>query len=152
MRWFRRRRPKAEDFSADDEPTEQERRENAWWEAGWVEWWKATAANPTGLRTRYWVRRGDPGGLKVFRGTHVPPATDDEAMFYVRDGRVFRDDRHPDGPSSVPYYAVRRHGVYPSEGFPAGPDGRRHFEVICLRRYGVRTVIRANPKTRGGPA
>lgn len=136
----------------EDELTREERLENDWWDAGWVAVWTPTASSPTGVRTRYWARRGDPATVELYRGSRVPPTSYERAEFSVREGRAFRDEGHPDGPSSVPYYVVRRLGVYPSEGFPSGPDERRHFEVRNLRRHGIQTSIRPNTQTPDGPA
>jgi hypothetical protein len=131
-----------------EELTPEQKRENAWRRAGWLQVWIGTTSNPAGRRTRYWVRQGSEGLRTVFRGGDQPPPVGSEPDFYVNGPRVFRDNGHPDGPSSVPFYVVRRTGVYPSEGFPTGSSSSKHFEVRNLHRHGVSTVIRPNPKAR----
>jgi hypothetical protein len=108
-----------------------------------------TLSNPLrGKRTRYWVRAAPDVPPTVFRGGLTPPTSFGLPDFYINGGRVFRDNGYPDGPSSVPYYVIRGRAVYPSEGFPTGADAKRQFDVMPLRRYGFRPVIRINPRAR----
>ena len=125
VRWLRVilrriRRPKLPSAPphADDELTAQEKQANAWSRRGWVQVWTATTGNPDGRRLRYWVRAGGDGLLRLFPGVTGPPADYDNPHFYVNGGRVFRDEGHPEGPSSVPWYVVKAGRVYPSEGGP----------------------------------
>ena len=127
----------------EDDLSPQRRQEDAWRKAGWLAVWEPTAAAPGGRDAKLWARRGELGLLRVFVG-RVPPRDKGPASFYVNNGKVYRDEGHPDGPSSVPYYVVRSSYVYPAEGYPSGPEDRIHYRVRHLREHGRRTRVVRN--------
>jgi hypothetical protein len=119
----------------DGELTDRQREDNAWAAAGWVAVWEPTAAARGNREARLWARSGDHGLLRLFAG-RVPPKDVGAARFYVKDGKVYRDQGHPDGPSSIPYYIVRTSYVYPAEGYPSGPDDRIRYRVRHFHEQG----------------
>jgi hypothetical protein len=87
--------------------------------------------------------------LRLFPGLRTgPPSKLGEPYFYVNGERVYRDEGHPEGPSSVPWYLVKRSRVYPSEGYPTGSSDRPHFEIRAIRAKGVAPTVRRNPDYR----
>ena len=78
----------------------------------------------------YWVER-PVGGLKmVYPGPRgAPPQRHGDAHFYVNGERAFRHVGHPDGPSSVPYFWIRRGHVYAGEGYPSGPSDNALYRI-----------------------
>ena len=67
--------------------------------------------------------------MKLIPGGSDGPRHSAAPMFYVNGSRVYRDEGHPDGPSSVPYYVITRRSVRPAEGHPGGADDRIHWEI-----------------------
>jgi hypothetical protein len=125
----------------DDDLSPRQRQENAWRKAGWLAVSEPTAAAPGGRDAKLWARRGELGLVRLFGG-RVPPTDTGAARFYVNNGKVYGDEGHPDGSSSVPYYTVRSSYMYPGEGYPSGPDDRIHYRVRHLHE-------RCAPNPRG---
>src|SRR5260221_2493523 len=84
--------------------------------------WRPTAANPD--RSTYWAI-GDPGRLPW----NVVRAGRSAVIYRFEGERVMREHGHPDGPSSVPYFVVRRGWAYPSEGYPSGASSTAFYRV-----------------------
>ena len=131
--------------------TQAERAENRWALHGWVQMWVPTTANPAGRRRRYWGRPGEHGLIRLYPGIGAPPPDPSEPHFYVNDRRVYRDVGHPEGASSVPYFVITAGRVYPSEGYPSGPSERKLYDIRRIRRRGVATTVRPNPRKSWHP-
>jgi len=95
----------------------------------WVAVWCPLAASGRPRSERLWVRRDDDGLLRLIPGGSEGPRDSAAPVFYVNGSRAYRDEGHPDGPSSVPYYVVTHRSVRPAEGHPGGADDRIHWEI-----------------------
>jgi hypothetical protein len=108
----------------------------------WTTRWLPSSARLSGCgrKTCYWLRRDEDGLQRAYLGLVSQAPTGNSAPHYYLNGsRVFRDWGHPDGPSSIPYFRIRGHKVYPAEGFlvartdcgtkALAADGRRTDEL-----------------------
>ena len=112
--------------------------------------WRASASNPehrygkllyvttpgqyAGLQDVFFAKEGD-NKANLARGR----------QFYVNDGRVFRAENFPSGPSSIPYLIIQHSFVFPGEGHENGQDDRPYF-IIHHLGFGRRLVrIRGVP-------
>jgi hypothetical protein len=128
----------------DDDLSPRQVQESRWATQGWTAVWEPTAAVKGGSRARLWACRGEDALLRLFPGPQ-PPSQPVDPLFYVNDGRVYRDEGHPDGPSSVPWYVITAGRVYPAEGYPTGAADRIHYEVKPIRSVGRHVRVRPNP-------
>lgn len=99
---------------------------------GWVQQWKPRHGREAPL----WVRRVGPE-LQVFKRPRLR-----EPLYYLNGNRVYRSLGHPEGPSSIPWLAIRGRSVYPAEGYPGGPSERPLYRIEHLRKRDVGVSIR----------
>jgi hypothetical protein len=104
------------------------------WEAVWV----PLAASGHARSERLWVRRGEDGLLKAFPGRANGPTQGAAPIFYLNGPLAYRDEGHPDGPSSIPYYVISHRGVRPAEGHPGGADEHLRWRITIPPDLGRR--------------
>lgn len=104
---------------------------------GWVERWRPRHRR----RDWLWVRHVD-HELLVYPGSEDRPRTAGGAFYRLNGNLAFRELGHPDGPSSVPWFVIRRSRVYPAEGHPESANGGPRYVVERMRRKGVGPTIR----------
>ena len=131
---YRALRSSLNDVTLPEPSTESSSEEwNRFVDQGWVQEWKPRHGRGDSL----WVRQVG-RELQVFNGSQLPR----EPHYYLNANRVYRSFGHPEGPSSVPWFAVRGRSVYPGEGYPGGPAERPLYRIEDLRKRNVGVRIR----------
>jgi hypothetical protein len=101
---------------------------------GWVERWHPT--HRYRRREWLWVRRTE-DEFPVFPGSRDGPRLGSDSHYRLNGDLVYRAFGHPEGPSSVPWFAIRNGLVYPGEGYPEGPGATpRYRKDPSLARRG----------------
>lgn len=119
----------------------------------WVAEWVPFSGRGSGCRRRqsYWVRELSNELSQVLLGSRGIPPNRGRAHFYINGDRVYRDEGHPDGASSVPYFTIRGRRVYPSEGFPTGAASVPLFRIRPWRDEEKPVRIRINTRRDQDP-
>ena len=131
---YRALRSPSNDVTLPEPPAESSSEEwNRFVDQGWVQEWKPRHGRGDSL----WVREIG-RELQVFN----QPRLLQEPHYYLNADQVYRSFGHPEGPSSVPWFAVRGRSVYPGEGYPGGPAERPLYRIEELRKRDVGVRIR----------